>query len=462
MGRYSAAWVAAAKAHGVFPVVYVGFPSFDRFTASSRLFGPAAFSAPGLLDPLSGGYYEGRIGSMDRIAIGVPAKPGQLGFPETRFTLLEDDRKDITRVLEATRARRSAVTIKWAAGSKGSPVEPSDYATLFTGILDRWNQQRLGEWELVAKPDSGGLEGSVPKQPILKGENPLADTQNKNPWGIYMPQVYGVHDSTALTGLGMLPTINICYDATLGYHYLISQGWIRDAPLVLVDTTQQTQGADYVFVQGVKAGKSISYISFLPEHNPSQSAIVSVDAQGYEDLGDGTGAVITNPVSQLLHWITNYGLGDHKTGTWLTIDLLLDPASWARAETWANLYGLEGAMYIGGTTQQLKAIDVINKWLETWPEFRIYWDHLGKLAIGVVTPILEDSNIPREHWIRGEDFLSFKPENDTSQIMTRLSQSYLYGVKDAKYWQTLDLQDLTQSEKIGEDLAALYSAARLV
>lgn len=449
MGRYGAAWVEAAKKQGPVVVARIEFPNGTLAVATT----PFDADRP----------YVGRIGEMDTISIGVPAKPGQLGFPETGFKVYEDDRKEITLAIESQDARRAPVTISWLA--RASESDPWQEAVLFTGILDRWKQTHPGTWDLTAKPDSKDLEGSIPKKAILKGEHPLADVVNKNPFGTYMPQVYGVHDSAGLSGKGMIPTINIQVgqvESTLTSDYLISQGYIAAATKVFVDGILKTAGVEYNFMRKVKAGTMISYVAFSYPNLPTPEQVVTVDADGFESVGDGSGGVLTNPVAQLRHWLTNFGLGDHRSGNWLALDALIDPESWAEAESWADIYAFEGAMRIGGSTEQQEVVDVVNGWLESWPEFRIHWNHLGKLAFGVMTPILEDSNLPREHWVRGDDMISFAPETDTAQIMTRINQTYLYGVVDGKFWQSLDLQDLTQPDKNAEDISADFSSARLV
>ncbi|OGR95742.1 MAG: hypothetical protein A2V88_16005 [Elusimicrobia bacterium RBG_16_66_12] len=351
------------------------------------------------------------------------------------------------------------MTVAWLAHDADPAVSTIHQATLATGLLSRKKRGRVGQWDLTYSPDSRALKSKVTKQMILKGEHPLAVG---NPWGIHMPQVYGVHDSAGLGGAGMLPAINISHSATLGYYWLVSQGYLVGVPQVFVDGIDQS--GDFDTVRAVRAGKMLTYISFVGEGAaPGAAAVITVDAEGLETEGDGTGAGIANPVAQLRHWLTAFGIGDYKQGSWPAMNVLIDGDSWAAAETWAGKYGLEGAMYVGGVREQIEAIDVVNRWLETWPQIRLYWTHLGKLAMGLVQPVLRDSNVSAEHFIRLEEPEAFdlQPDDDTALIITRVNQTYLYDVGAVKYWQSLDLQDVSRDEEIADSIAAVYSAARL-
>src|SRR3990172_135264 len=342
MGRYGASWVAAAKAGSVLPVITIAFPSGTKYYAPTG----ADETTP----------YESRVLSIGRVSVGASERSGALGFPQWSFTLAEDERRELTLLFESQEPSGAAVTLQWLAPNQDPLVNTSLAATLATSVLHRWRRLRPGIWELTCTPDWRPLKTKVTKQPILKGEYPLA---TGSPWGSYMPQVYGIHESSGLAGAGMIPGINISYDATAGRYWLLSQGFVRAAPGVFVDGVDAT--TDFSLVRAVVAGKAISYVKFIGGGAPpAAGAEITADVEGYETLDDGTGPVITNPVAQLRHWLSYYGLGNYLSSAGPGIDPLIDTPSWTVAETWAAKYGLEGAIYVGGSTEQVEAIDVVN------------------------------------------------------------------------------------------------------
>ena len=59
---------------------------------------------------------------------------------------------------------------------------------------------------------------------------------------------------------------------------------------------------------------------------------IRVNLQGIEDVGDGSGTLITDIYDQFKHWFTNFFLQDWQTGAWL------DPPTWPTAEiAWSRI-----------------------------------------------------------------------------------------------------------------------------
>jgi len=444
--RYSSNFITEAKRGTIFPIIDVSMPEETHYWSTSSI-------------DVNGLSYDGVVSMMGKVRIGMPFRPGQIGFPEFSFTVLEGADKAITQMLESHNVRKSPVTLKWASKN----LAAADFATLFTGVIDRWNRKNPGEWEIVARPDWTILDGFVPRQAITKGDFPtvVTGTGAVSPYGIYFPQVYGTHDSAALTGKGMVPCPNLWYGGPTGLQwiYLIGHGQGKTLKVAYKDGV--SSGA-VTTVNTVLSGKTVFGISFNAASGVSTA--VSADVDGIETVGNGTGTVILNPVAQLRHWLSNFGFADYKVGLWLTTHAKIDAASWSACETFATTYGFEGSMYIGGTASQVKVSDVIQNWLKSWPSFRLYWDHAGKLAMKYISPVLSMTGKQGDTFgpIREEDMIDFKTEMDTTQMLSRVGTSYVYGVKDGKFWTSIDVMDLAQSEVLTENVEALYSAGRFV
>jgi hypothetical protein len=82
---------------------------------------------------------------------------------------------------------------------------------------------------------------------------------------------------------------------------------------------------------------------------------ISVNVEGVEDVGDGTGALIVRPERQLVHWLYNYIFSDAEpTGDWTTTAPtwggyeIVDSVALAAAEAVGDAVGITvGAMAIG-------------------------------------------------------------------------------------------------------------------
>lgn len=448
MPIHTAAWIAeASKASGsMFTVCDFAFPvGTKRYALAGIGLG-------------SSGLYEERVVGASAIKHGIIERPGQLGFPEMTITLANTDGA-LTSIIEGNAVRRSVATVRRVSPALAS----TDWATYFTGLLDRW-EYGPATVDLTIRVDALPFDGFVPKQALLKGDAPRANNSGTNVWGTYYPIVYGTHRADALDGKGMLPTINFVYDATEpGYRYLVQHGAAKTVIAVYTDGVLKTYGVHYYTETALDiAGKRNTQVNFVSGQQPGTSGVVTCDIEGIETVGNGTGTLIQNPVAQLKHFLTNFVFAEYKTGNWLSTASQIDAASFADAEAFADKYGMKGSMYIGGTTEQKRALDIVNDWLQSWPCFRLYWTTLGKLACVALQPII--STATGKAWIRRWDEVgdSFRPQTQTQQLVSRVSAQYLYGVRAGKYWQSLDIEDVDAVEKVTESFSLLNSLASMV
>jgi len=136
--------------------------------------------------------------------------------------------------------------------------------------------------------------------------------------------LYGIHDSTGMQqGPGLVPTI---YVDTVQFRYLVCAGKAKSIDYVYVDGVQTGSGwsTSYVTVHG----RIYTLIDFTTDQGTAE---ITCDANGYEAVGDGSGAVITNPATQWAHRLSNFVLGDYMTGSWLSTNALIDSTTLSAA-----------------------------------------------------------------------------------------------------------------------------------
>jgi len=449
MGLMDPAFKAALAAGATpVPVLQIAFPNSQNKRYAGDGFG---------FDPVAPGPFEARVDTWTEIAVVVSERPGQLSYPETTVTVTDVGR-DLTQILEGKyEARKSAAAVKLAL----SGVASSAWFPLLTGVVDRWRQTGL-KWDLTIRPDDRALQGYVPKTTVTKGNAPLADTTNKSPYGRYMPIVYGVHDASALTGQGMLPTINVRFDGTLGWYYLVSLGRLKSVDRVYKNGTLQTVATHYNVIYPLLGGVQTTCLSWVSA--PATTDVIQCDVNGIESVGDGTGQTITNPVDILKHFLVNFVWNNYRSGLWFADSTApIDALAFATAAGWASRFSWEGAKRIGGDTTQQRGVDLVNEWLTSWPTLRLWWNNQGKLACGALSHLW--TGYIDDPWFRGmvdEKGDSLQPYRDTYQILDRVAVSYIPQAVAGGYGQSLDLQDMDAPEKSTENFQLAWSAARII
>jgi len=387
--------------------------------------------------------------------------PGSLERLTTTLKLNDIDRS-ITRTLKgACDQRRARMLLRL-----GSPrLATSDWYTFFDGILADWTYEGV-DVTLNAGVDDRALQGFVPKQPVLAGAFRGAPATSL---GIFLPFVYGIHDSSSLSGSGMVPTVCISFDATLGYRYCPTIGQARSVPRVYLNKVSKTivadpPGAGQVSITyPIYGGLQVTSINFGTA--PAATDVVTCDIEGLTVDGTTTGAVILNPVEQFKHLLVNFAFGDWRSGAWLADSTApIDAASFAVASTYAAQLLYEGSKVYGGSTTPIVVGQVVQDFLQSHPMLRLYWAPTGKLrCIALDHRYLGYLDAP---WIKEEQDLSegssLVQPVDGSSVMQRVNLSYLRGEADGKYWSSLAVQDLRVVEKTAESLQWPWSSSRYV
>jgi hypothetical protein len=391
-------------------------------------------------------------GGFGNVKSAVAARPSDLGPQSLSLTLLDRDFY-YTKLLKGRyKARRSRVLCRMAHPD----LAEEDWYTFFDGVLDSWESAN-GTVTLSCRTDDSALRGYIPKVQVLKGAFPGAPDTSL---GIYIPIILGIHDAQGLTSQGMIPTVCISQDATLGYKYAVTLGTAASVPRVYKNGSLQTVTTHYTVAQESFGGATITIISMVSSTTASDE--ITCDVEGLTDDGTTSGAVILDPVDQL-KWICNNLIwNDWRGGSYYT-DAPVDATAFAVAQSYTSAFGYEGARRYGGTTDQTRGLDAVNGWLRSHPMLRLRWTFDGSLA-----PVVLDhrfAGYSDDNWIDGdrdEIAASFRYALQASGLVSKVSFQYLYGEADSKFWQSLEIQDLArwEEEKAGVSFDLSHSASR--
>lgn len=397
-----------------------------------------------------GKVYEPRVarGGWSGFARGFDSAASNLARIETTVEVADTDNK-LRGCLEDANQRNSEASFYWVV-----PGNSADYALRGIFILDAW-EYRPGSVLLRFKSDDRALRTYIPLVSILPSEFPYATAEGKS---AFPAIIYGSHDSAGLSGKGMVPTLPVHWVENTSAWYCVCLGQAKEVKAVYVNDTKKladTYTIDYSYSIG---GKSFTLVQFAGDTNtPEETDRVTVDVYGYEDTGNTgadiippSGTMISNPVQQMSHFLSNHAAG-WKSGAWNTTGSLVDPTSWAAVADFVSKRSLEGARYIGGGTEQRQVIDILDEWLDTFG-LRGYWLANGTLGIATISaewpgyrtegtdpPLLQDIHELGE---------TFSYVLDSSKLTDRYTASYLYDDVQTKYWGTLDVEDPSIGENV--------------
>lgn len=415
------------------------------------------------------GFYEGRIQDVQDPTFGIDPKSASLTVAESTVTIIDGPEeaspnfRKYEKILEgATKQRGIRALLRWASPD----LDPNDWYVLFDAIFDRAKYHSSGLIDLIIRTDDRWVRSGAFKRPILKSEWPNAPDTSLD---IYLPLVVGTHLSTSLSARGFIPTILVqteVVEASQRRWDFVSLGYVTVTAVYRIRNnvaTQMVLTSDYTILKIVVAGKACTIIQWNLSEDILTTDTIQCDVQGITDLGDGTGTLLTNPVTQIRFWLVNFAHGAWLAGSWLSEGgSPIEPTSWAEAEAYAQKYQLEGSFRVGGTVDQRTIIEVFNEWLATWLMFRTYWTPDGKLAMAV-----RDCTFPQYgtgsffDLIRERDCLS-RPEfsDDPQALVRRFSAAHLFDVAGNKSWGSMDVQDLNVEEDVTQTVRMTDSVSK--
>lgn len=430
--------------------------------------GSTALNLSGSIASARGKGYYPRVISFGEVQRGFDVRSSSISPLEMEVAVAdgEQDGYALKTALESGRQRGSAAAVYWVIAGNAS-----DYATRFVGILDRWSYGP-GVTTLVLRTDDRPLK-SYAGWPLTKSEWPEMPTESI---GLIVPVPYGTHNSSGLSGTGMLPCPCVRYGAGTVAWYVVCAGEAKSVLAVYQDGVAKTLGVDYAVNYGWSSvGKLYTIIGFLAGKIPAATAAITCDATGYEATGNTgglssapTGAAFLNPVEQIRHFLVNWAEKEWTSGVWYTADAstLLDRASWALAAQWAERQQLEGAGYLGGAAESKQTGDVLNDWLSTWPCFRAYWTAAGRLGLSVIPLDFPGYRPATSPLLRTESEMgeggSFSYSQDTANLTDQITGSYLYDQVQGQYLATLTVTNPDLGENVVTNVSLPWSIRRAV
>ena len=351
------------------------------------------------------------------------------------------------------------------------PGNADDYQVLFVGILERWGYKSGHVVNLTLRTDDAILRKYVPAWAITKSEWPNAPTSSV---GLLPPIIYGTHNSSGLSGTGMLTAIPVNWTASTTGWYVVCAGEAKEVLTVYNNGTAKTITTHYTLDYSLStAGRVYTVIKFTAGNIPAAEDVITCDVSGYETTGNTgatttapTGSLLINPVEQMRHFLLNFVEMDYKAGAWSAFEssAKLHADSWAAAAQWAEQHILEGTGFIGGAVEAMQAWDVLNEWLDSWPMFRAYWTASGELGLAVVGldfPGYRTSSDPplfrSEHDLGDAEY-----EQMTDNLTDSISASYLYDEVQGKFLATLAVIDPDAGSEIASAVNLKWSVRRAV
>lgn len=409
-----------AYAAFAFVIVEIDFPS------GSRYFGGVSARFPGQ-------FYEGRVLSIGRFRRAIQQNLGLFEVSSIDVEFADTDRT-LIRLADTTRPKGSVARFK--IGSQKLPL--SDFVTFHEGKIDDFGAGDLSFrilvkdrlWTLPANPDTG----------TVTTENfPFALPAHV---GLPLPVCYGSHsftDSDFPTGTGSdeldyrlrgaWPTLYVDVRET-ERTFLIARHPIKEIQEVyafvessgsqlLVETT------DYVaYNAATLAGETMAFVKLttagfgkITDSN-GRFGVLSVNVEGRDNLGDGSGDLMTNPVDVLADLLSNY-LG----GPPINVTKFEEARVSARTRTYTTR---------GGYTEAKSTPEVLQEFANSF-SMRIFPDTLGRISVDIFEPSKPISDVRkiRDQWeiLEGSWSLSFASDiqgSEDTQVVNNCDYEFNY------------------------------------
>ena len=429
----SAVLDAVAGGRGVLiPGVSIAFPGGTmRFASAS-------------ISSVTGSHYTGRVLNWGAINYQRSDRGGQLAAVETRVTVDDTDRS-IARVY----AGASAGSVRGVAATiylMTPDVASASWMTIFTGVVTKVSFPSPFVAEITLRTQDDQLQRKSPRGgwALTRQNWPNAEPEN---YGKMAPINYGTADSSKFqTTPALIPTYKI---DGVTFRYLVCAGKAKSITRVFVDGVATPTGWTTEYV--TRNGRIYTCLNFTTDQGDAE---VTCDLVGFEAVGDGSGAVISNPATQWAHWISNFVLGDYTSGAWAANSSLIDSTSLTTAETRLTRIGATGSHYVA---DPLTGIEITARLCQTY-KLRAWWNYAGKIVIAKDDPHVSNPyGGTRWRYYRDETG-PFAFRDDDFQRKTRTVARSAYSASQQSYLQTLEVVADTATTELQDFLDMPWSA----
>lgn len=398
------------------------------------------------------GEIKGRVTQWGNISRSVSDRDNALILNSTSV-VLEDVDAEFSSMLDGEDAdsiRGTRAVIKLVSPN----VDAADWFTLFDGYVENYSMGSAFMWTLQLHPNDQPLLGVFPKTPILASDFP--NVGDKTLYGEFVPVIWGIHDSRGSSDAGMDPCP---YVDRINFRYLVCHGWAKDVPRVYVDGIL-TSASNYSITHPTINGRTYTLIDFTSDQADAE---ITADVDGYEETGDGSGALLTG-VDAIAHLLTNFVYGDYQGGTWASLSTNISSSSFAIAQLFLEDMSWHKVSRRYGGNSQTQALAAINEFCSSL-QLSAFFTNGGELAIlpddHRVTDLWFD-----DRWIRydtdevGEEG-TLKIDYDRDSITDRISIQYIYDSNGGQYVQATEVRDLAITEENASALALPWSNSSL-
>lgn len=432
MGRMSANMLAELRKSqpSVFVLLEIDFPS-----------GTAQWSRYGV-SSMTNGHYDQRVASWGEIKYVISDRDNRLSTPTASCVIEDQDFLFSKMVGRGERMRGSEVRIYLSSAN----VSASDWFTVYTGQLYEWHRASGLNWNLQFRVNDTPLLAKTPRVQITKSDWPDAPTESLTK---IAPLCYGLQDSSGETNTGATPCI---YVDNSGFRYLVCLGRAKSVMRVYVDGVRQTSG--YSVTNPIVAGKQTTLVDFNADKGSSS---ITVDVQGYETVGDGTGTLIIDPATQIKHFLVNFVYNEYLKGDWFSDSTApIDTTSFAGVTSTISSLA-SGSAYVGGRyiDAQTRGIDELDAWSQTF-NIKTYWTNLGALAVAMDHPVVE-TVYPSTVVRYGQDdyYSPVAYRQDFQGIIGSASASYSFQPADGQDLFSLEVKNPYAQDSNGADTLSL-------
>lgn len=395
---------------------------------------------------VSQGFYEPIVLRWDTLRRGVAERT--CGLEDTDFSVdIDDTTREFSNLVAGASGysiRGSAATLKIASPN----VPQADWFTLFSGVLNAYEQLRPLVWTWRFTPNDLALKRPFPKTAISQADWPNA---HKDARGLYPNLVYGKLSTNGEGGAVTCPLVDIT-----GVRYMVCAGRAKAVDAVFVDGEIVTTG--YSVTYASVNGRIYTLIVFTAARE--DGAVVTADVRGYESVGDGSGTLIENPAEQLQHLLVNWVWGDYKTGAWLSASTApIDTTLFATAASFLSARGHKGSRVLGGQPSAQTGLNALEEWCRSH-QCQPFWRNSGQLAIRFEDPAATPyptSTLDDDRFFRMAQLVY-----DARDLVDRVTVQYLYDHVAGQYTQVLEVRDLALAHELSDTMDQPWSYGSVV